>query len=194
MPYCYGWLFLDRRGHWRMRSEFAQKNHLPGEKIHHLGLIEAIVSHFAIDEKNQYFFQNGPQRVYIDLAYTPYIARLIPKQDSQWLLQTNLHQNINPLRCFLDEKGNILIESEIEISQTHSDQPLHFKSKKHKTVALLHDHDLEIFASIAQLDTVSCGVLGTFKWNHLDLPIEPILSNEIGRVFNFVEKPKPHAG
>ena len=80
VPHCYGWLALDARGNWRMRNEAAQAQQLPGDKIVHPALIGFIQRNYTCDAQGRYYFQNGPQRVYVDLDIAPYIARTDPAQ------------------------------------------------------------------------------------------------------------------
>lgn len=75
VPHCYGWLALDARGHWRMRDARAQSLNLPGERIAHAALCAFIARNYGHDERGRWFFQNGPQRVYVLLEAAPYIAR-----------------------------------------------------------------------------------------------------------------------
>lgn len=86
VPHCYGWLGLDARGHWRMRDQHAQQQQLPGDKIVHAALLNFINRNYAQDERGCWFFQNGPQRVYVNLEATPYIARSDPQHG--FVLQT----------------------------------------------------------------------------------------------------------
>lgn len=86
VPHCYGWLGLDARGHWRMRDQQAQQQQLPGDKIVHAALLSFINRNYAQDERGCWFFQNGPQRVYVNLEATPYIARSDPRHG--FVLQT----------------------------------------------------------------------------------------------------------
>jgi len=79
VPHCYGWLGLDARGHWRMRDQQAQQQQLPGDKIAHEALLGFINRNYGHDERGCWFFQNGPQRVYVNLEATPYIARSDPR-------------------------------------------------------------------------------------------------------------------
>jgi hypothetical protein len=189
VPNCYGWLSLDRRGNFRIRNEFAQANQLPGDVINHAGLNHSIKTHYCIDEKNQYFYQNGPQRVYINLSYCPFIVRFIPSDNGAWILKNHLDQMIAPLRCFLDEKGNILLESNVTITQVVDKPAVSFSTITHRTIALLHDHDLGIFSSLSNMDVANCGVIGVFHWNNKDVPIEPIMAKDIPREFNFIPQP-----
>ena len=78
VPHCYGWLALDARGAWRMRDESAQQQGSAGERIVHPALLGFIRRNYATDENGRWFFQNGPQRVYVNLELTPYIARSDP--------------------------------------------------------------------------------------------------------------------
>ena len=79
VPHCYGWLGLDARGGWRMRDEHAQQLQLPGDKIAHAALLGFINRNYDHDERGCWFFQNGPQRVYLNLEATPFIARSDPQ-------------------------------------------------------------------------------------------------------------------
>ena len=86
VPHCYGWLGLDARGHWRMRDQQAQQQQLPGDKIAHAALLGFINRNYDHDDRGCWFFQNGPQRVYLNLEATPYIARSDPQHG--FILQT----------------------------------------------------------------------------------------------------------
>ncbi|OFJ49260.1 hypothetical protein BA896_010605 [Janthinobacterium lividum] len=86
VPHCYGWLGLDARGNWRMRDQQAQQQQLPGDKIAHVALLGFINRNYDHDERGCWFFQNGPQRVYLNLEATPYIARSDPQHG--FVLQT----------------------------------------------------------------------------------------------------------
>ena len=86
VPHCYGWLALDARGNWRMRDERAQHFNLPGDKLTNAALVGFIVRNYAADERGCWYFQNGPQRVYVQLEATPYIVRTDPAEG--WRLHT----------------------------------------------------------------------------------------------------------
>lgn len=75
VPHCTGWLALDARGVFRMRDEVTQAQNLPGDPIRHDALLAFIHRNYASDAQGAWYFQNGPQRVYVDLAATPFIAR-----------------------------------------------------------------------------------------------------------------------
>ena len=80
VPHCYGWLALDSRGVWRMRDQYAQDHGRMGDKITNAALIAFIARNYMQDEQGCWYFQNGPQRVYVNLLATPYIAHSDPAQ------------------------------------------------------------------------------------------------------------------
>ncbi|MFC7517087.1 DUF2946 family protein [Herbaspirillum sp. GCM10030257] len=108
VPHCYGWLGLDARGVWRMRDERAQTLQLPGDKIANAALLGFINRNYTHDDKGRWYFQNGPQRVYVNLEATPYIARTDPTRG--FLLQTG-----DPLaaidEAWLTEGGQLVLRS-----------------------------------------------------------------------------------
>lgn len=114
VPDCYGWLSLDARGQWRMHNEYAQAHHLPGDRISHAPLLAFIARNYACDDSGRWYFQNGPQRVFVDLAATPYIAHTDPA------LGFTLHTG-EPVpwvdSMWLTDGGNLVLESAGKVAQ-----------------------------------------------------------------------------
>jgi hypothetical protein len=188
VPHCFGWLALDRRGQWRMRDEFAQANQLAGSVIQHVALNEFISRNYAYDSLGRYFFQNGPQRVFITLDATPFIARIIPSQSGPQLL-TQCGTEIKPHGALSDEKGNIYITG--NILQSFSDQidSAAFTKTESPSVALLHDHDLDLFSEQSKVQEDACSFRGSWLWDSKELTIEPIHSIELSKRFHFIKSP-----
>ena len=114
VPHCYGWLALDARGHWRMRDERAQHFHLPGDKLSNPALVGFINRNYARDERGCWYFQNGPQRVYLELEATPYIVRTDPARG--WLLQTG--EALGQIdEAGLTEAGELVLRSGERVAQ-----------------------------------------------------------------------------
>ncbi|MFZ9440593.1 MAG: DUF2946 family protein, partial [Hylemonella sp.] len=86
VPACYGWLGLDARGQWYMRDERTQAagdfaSGQPGAKgslLQHEKLIEFIARNYLVDAQGRWYFQNGPQQVFVELEISPWIWRLQP--------------------------------------------------------------------------------------------------------------------
>ena len=193
VPHCFGWLALDRRGQWRMRDEFAQANNLPGNAIQHTALNEFIARNYACDTKGKYFFQNGPQRVFITLDATPWIVRIIPS-DAEPNLLTQCQSSFKPQGALSDESGNIyitgLVKNTVDESADAENTSNDFIQIECPSIALLHDHDLDFFADLAKLREEACSFGGSWSWHGETLPLDPIHSDELSERFSFVKKPK----
>ena len=114
VPHCYGWLALDARGGWRMRDERAQQLDLPGDKLNQPTLLGFINRNYAADERGCWYFQNGPQRVYLNLEATPYIARTDPQQGL--LLQTG--EALGDIeRACMTEAGELIVAGGGKVAQ-----------------------------------------------------------------------------
>ena len=186
VPDCFGWLALDRRGQWRIRDAFAQQNKLSGQVITHLALNEFISRNYVCDHLGRYFFQNGPQRVFITLDATPWIARITPSAKGIQLI-TQCHNLIEPGGALSDESGNIYIVG--KVNQLIYKQENQFFKEECLTVALLHDHDLDHFSQLAKLREEACSFSGFWTWEGKQLPLDPIHSGEIAHRFQFIAIP-----
>jgi hypothetical protein len=99
VPAVYGWLSLDRRGRWCLR----------GQPVRHRGTSEFMNRNYASTDDGQWYFQNGPQRVFVDLDYTPWIYTL----DGSRRLIDHTGNSAGKLRgAWIDEEGNLLLVGE----------------------------------------------------------------------------------
>jgi hypothetical protein len=77
VPACCGWLALDARGDWYMRDERVQAAgpfpQVKGSRISHGKLREFIERNYEADAQGGWYFQNGPQRVYVELEAAPLV-------------------------------------------------------------------------------------------------------------------------
>lgn len=101
VPAVFGWLSLDRRGNWLIRSASASQRF---ERIAHLGLREFIGRNYAADERGRWFFQNGPQRVFVTLAYAPFVMHY----EGERLLD-QCGREIRAVTTYQDDEGSVLI-------------------------------------------------------------------------------------
>ena len=95
VPAVYGWLALDRRGNWLIK----------GERIANHALREFIARNYEADGEGRWYFQNGPQRVYVSLAYTP----LVVHHEDERLLD-HCGRPFAAERAYLDDEGSVLVE------------------------------------------------------------------------------------
>ena len=118
VPDVYGWLALDRRGQWLLRNP----NRDTYEPIGNAALREFIARNYSCDPLGRWFFQNGPQRVFIRLAYTPLVVRT---RETAFVDQCG--RRFRSGAAMLDEEGSLLLQG-------------------HDNVALLDDRDLAGYA------------------------------------------------
>jgi Protein of unknown function (DUF2946) len=94
VPDVYGWLSLDRRGNWLIRNE----------KIGNPALREFISRNYQADARGCWYFQNGPQRVFVSLAYTPLVIRF-----EDGMLVDHCGRPFEPGQAYLDDEGSVLM-------------------------------------------------------------------------------------
>lgn len=124
VPACYGWLGLDARGNWYMRDDRAQAcgafdSGRPGAKgslLRHDKLIEFIGRNYACDEQGRWYFQNGPQRVFVELEATPWVWRLEPDGS----VRSHTGQAVDVLQCEMDEEGRVYLQTTTGFGLVHS--------------------------------------------------------------------------
>ncbi len=106
VPAVYGWLALDRRGNWLLREDAAERF----GRIGNAALREFISRNYAADERGCWYFQNGPQRVYVKLAYTPLILHF----DGD-ALSDHCGRPVQAAATYQDDEGSVLILGELGV-------------------------------------------------------------------------------
>ena len=134
VPACYGWLGLDARGNWYLRDAAAQAcgsfaSGLPGAKgaeVRHAKLAEFMGRNYLCDAAGQWYFQNGPQQVFVELECTPWIWRVQLQQQALGI-QTHTGQAL-PLsevqHVLMDETGGVYLLASIGVGLVHSQDVL----------------------------------------------------------------------
>src|SRR5690606_2324494 len=111
VPAVYGWLSLPESGQWRLHPEGdALKRHASrGEEITSPQILAFMNRNYDCDALGQWFFQNGPQRVYVRLDAAPYIAHTTTDTSSGALkLRTHTGLDVTGISAlFLDPAGRL---------------------------------------------------------------------------------------
>ena len=98
VPALYGWLKLDRRGRWLIK----------GETISRPQIIDVINRNYAADERGCWYFQNGPQRGYMQLERAPLLIHI---ESDRLIAHTQL--TVSEISAvFLDEDGGMYLQTE----------------------------------------------------------------------------------
>ncbi len=138
VPDCYGWLGLDARGNWYMRDAAAQAAGpfggapgadparnlaAKGSMLKHDKLIDFIQRNYEGNPQGEWFFQNGPQRVYVELEATPLVWRIVGTPDFSVTAHTGQPARVQ--RCILDEHGRVYLETDLGFGLVHTQDMLH---------------------------------------------------------------------
>ncbi len=94
VPDVYGWLALDRRGNWLIRNG----------KVGNSALRAFIGRNYQPDARGCWYFQNGPQRVFVRLAYTPLVVHLEGEAHLD-----HCGRPFDPQEAFVDDEGSVLL-------------------------------------------------------------------------------------
>ncbi len=130
VPHCYGWLALDARGDWYLRDEPAQAAgpfpRVKGSRIEHVRLRDFIERNYEVDARGCWYFQNGPQRVYVELEAAPWVLRL-DAPDAQaaglgpdWRVSAQGGRSACYRGAWLDDQGRLFIDCDIGFGLVHS--------------------------------------------------------------------------
>jgi hypothetical protein len=183
VPSVYGWLSLDRRGNWAIKDE----------RVRHPALIDYIRRNYDVDERGRWFFQNGPQRVFVRLAYTPLVFRTQPGVGGLALAAHTGTPIERVSRAWLDEQGALLIETV-------------------RGIGVVHDQDLpEVLAHLLGPDGIpmsdeaieqlmddaagaNAGEAVTLRTAAGVAPVFTVLSDEVPARFGFDPDPRPAPG
>jgi len=115
VPDCHGWLALDGRGQWRIGER--------RQPVANMAIVAFINRNYTSDTKGRWLFQNGPQRVYVELEYTPFIWRIAPGTIGSLEIHTHTgDRHAPPDAAWIDSDGRFLL---------HADG----------LIGVLHDHD-----------------------------------------------------
>ena len=183
VPAVYGWLTLDRRGQWLIK----------GELVSSPVIAEFIGRNYEADADGRWFFQNGPQRVFVTLDYTPYVFRAVNATGAT--LEIVSHNGVRPetLRgAWIDDGGAILLETDT-------------------TVGLVHDRDLDaIVASFVDetgrpvpesvldesMERLQRGEEARLRIEYRDtrIDVRSIRTSDVPRRFGFDPQPTAPAG
>lgn len=178
VPAVFGWLQLDRRGNWLIKTVEGRF-----ERIVNSAMVEFVGRNYVHDDEGRWYFQNGPQRVYVTLEYTPWVYRL---DDAGRRLIT--HTGATPkaiTRLFMDDSHALLVETEFGIG-------------------IVLDRDLSAFLDHVQarsaanvdalIESVSQGAAGRCRVFDWQVPVEPIQAKDVPNRFGFVSRPTPAPG
>ena len=126
VPHCHGWLALDARGDWYMRDDAVQAcgpfPQVKGSRIEHEKLREFIERNYLHDGAGGWFFQNGPQRVYVELEAAPWVWRLSAGAGTSEMPVITSHTGLAAQfeSAWLDQHGRLFLAPELGLGLVHT--------------------------------------------------------------------------
>ena len=124
VPHCFDWLALDARGDWYMRDDRIQGAgrfpQVKGSRIDHDQLKAFIHRNYDHDEAGCWFFQNGPQRVYVELEAAPWVWRLGAADAGAPGIESHTGRAARYEAALLDEAGRLFLACDIGLGIVHT--------------------------------------------------------------------------
>jgi hypothetical protein len=124
VPACHGWLALDARGDWYMRDDRVQAAGafpaVKGSRIQHDKLREFIERNYGHDEHGCWYFQNGPQRVYVELEAAPWIWRLHASEGQAPTAVSHTGREARLETALVDERGRLFLATDLGLGIVHT--------------------------------------------------------------------------
>jgi Protein of unknown function (DUF2946) len=183
VPAVYGWLTLDRRGNWLIK----------GERVNNLAVIEFIGRNYERTAQGCWFFQNGAQRVYVALDYTPVVYRVVSAFGVPLALEAQTGRRALGISgAWMDENGDLLVQSEhgvgIVLDRDLENVVPALNDANGKS---LSEDDLEAMTERLQGGSE---VALWLEYAQANVKVAPIRASDVARRFDFVAVPAPAAG
>lgn len=177
VPAVFGWLSLDRRGYWRIK----------GQKVTNAKTVAFMNRNYLGDAIGRYYFQNGPQQVFVELDFAPYI--LVPQNGGGWL--THTAQKIQQAAyAWVDEDGNMGIMSDFGFGLIH-DQAILYASSQFCNDAGKELDEATLETTLTQLTAGQTCEDVRMRFGDQYLPVKSLRSSELEGWGQFVRVPKP---
>jgi hypothetical protein len=117
VPAVFGWLRLDRRGNWLLvdlgRPGFDEAADGAGSPITSTPIADFIARNYAGDDAGRWFWQNGPQRVFVDVDVAPLVLRVFGDAPMQRLVAHTGEPVTRIDRVLADAEGSLLLATDL---------------------------------------------------------------------------------
>jgi hypothetical protein len=106
VPDVYGWLRLDRRGRWLLRTAAGPAGVF--DRIGNVAFGAFISRNYQADAEGRWYFQNGPQRVFVGLDGPPWVFRL-DDAAREWISHTGAPAGAVSAVLFAEDDSVLLV-------------------------------------------------------------------------------------
>lgn len=180
VPSVFNWLALDRRGNWLVK----------GERISNPAVVDFIGRNYEHDAQGRWFFQNGPQRVFVNLAYTPIVYRVDSDAAGQLMLRAHTGSIHAAQEAWMDEAGDMLIETPLGVGLLEDRDLPYIADQLAISGSAVDDATLERLVS----DSTPSDVELELHLGERSVRVGRIRSADVPARFGFDPQPRPAPG
>lgn len=118
VPAVYGWLSLNQHGQWRIhpQGDAISSPDSTGDAITSPQILQFIHHNYSHDTHGQWYFQNGPQCVYVRLDVAPFIFHTTGGKQSDGTLGLRSHNQQDVAQVLgwrLDDDGWLYAQTDL---------------------------------------------------------------------------------
>jgi hypothetical protein len=89
--------------------------------LQHEKLIDFIARNYNANDAGFWYFQNGPQKVYLELEATPLVWRV----SAEGVIHSHTGALAHFQQCFVDERGWVYLETDLGFGLVHTQDTIH---------------------------------------------------------------------
>lgn len=195
VPAVYGWLSLSARGAWRLHPRGDAQLGGEGSGITNTQILGFIGRNYACEPDGRWFFQNGPQRVYVRLDAAPFILHLRP--DLNALVTHNERVIEEVVQWLADDRGQLYAQTDLGAARIDDRDLLGLADvlQGETGQAMLEALDKASGTGVesrAQLDALRLfDPFGRYGALSQPAPLRHIAQSDIAKTLDFVVNPGP---
>ncbi|MDO5667565.1 MAG: DUF2946 family protein [Alcaligenaceae bacterium] len=189
VPAAYGWLSLNERGLWRFHHQGDFAADPAGDTIENRQLIDFLGRNYTVNDRGEWYVQNGPQKAYVTLPHAPLILFY---NNSQTTLSTHHDHTVSTIKqWYFSNDGRIFAQTDLGAAMLSGrDAPAFIEDarvlEEDNSIRELDTHDIEAVAMGKEI-TLSLNT----RESNLTAPCLYLESNKAEEILGFVSQPKP---
>ncbi len=178
VPSVFGWLSLDRRGQWLLK----------GDRVTNPGIADFFGRNYSHDDSGRWFLQNGPQRVYVALDYTPFVYRVTSAATAPLALNAHSGATAGEIRAaYVDDCGRMLLDTGLGIGLVH-DLGLELLLPRFRGPGGMTLDETALDAAFGALQA-GCDPQLQLAAGTTTIPVRPVRAADVPARFGFVARP-----
>ena len=190
VPDIFGWLSLTITGQWRLHPKGdaltpdTAGSYPHGESISNTQILGFINRNYGHADSGRWFFQNGPQRVFVRLDAAPLV--LSTRADGSGLM-THTNQQVTSIsHWWFDDLGHLYAETDLGPGLIAGRDLMQVLDK----LTCINGRSIDFEALWSAPEQQITNVIDPFQGdNHSGIPLKTCHTSDIERVLGFVRNP-----